>query len=212
MTALFLNNIGDLLASIPAILLALTFHEYAHGKVAYLLGDPTPKYQGRLTLNPLAHLDILGTLLLLVAGFGWAKPVQVNPYYFQMDRRKGMMLVALAGPLMNLVLAYLAAVVLQVSVYRGLKEPFILTFLHLSVMYNVVLAVFNLLPLPPLDGSRVLAGLVSRQSAGYLYQLETAGPLILLLLVATGIVGKVMRPLVYLVLDFIQAVSRLSVI
>ncbi|GFN23433.1 MAG: site-2 protease family protein [Thermoanaerobacteraceae bacterium] len=209
---MFLNNIGDLLASIPAILLALTFHEYAHGKVAYLLGDPTPKYQGRLTLNPLAHLDILGTLLLLVAGFGWAKPVQVNPYYFQMDRRKGMMLVALAGPLMNLVLAYLAAVVLQVSVYRGLKEPFILTFLHLSVMYNVVLAVFNLLPLPPLDGSRVLAGLVSRQSAGYLYQLETAGPLILLLLVATGIVGKVMRPLVYLVLDFIQAVSRLSVI
>jgi len=211
-TALFLNNVGDLLASIPAILLALTFHEYAHGKVAYLLGDPTPKYQGRLTLNPLAHLDILGTLLLLVAGFGWAKPVQVNPYYFQMDRRKGMMLVALAGPLINLVLAYLAAVVLQVSVYRGLNEPFILTFLHLSVMYNVVLAVFNLLPLPPLDGSRVLAGLVSRQSAGYLYQLESVGPLILLLLVATGIVGKIMRPLVYLVLNFIDTVSRFSVI
>ncbi|HBT48014.1 MAG TPA: site-2 protease family protein [Peptococcaceae bacterium] len=209
---MFLNNVGDLLASIPAILLALTFHEYAHGKVAYLLGDPTPKYQGRLTLNPLAHLDILGTLLLLVAGFGWAKPVQVNPYYFQMDRRKGMMLVALAGPLINLVLAYLAAVVLQVSVYRGLNEPFILTFLHLSVMYNVVLAVFNLLPLPPLDGSRVLAGLVSRQSAGYLYQLESVGPLILLLLVATGIVGKIMRPLVYLVLNFIDTVSRFSVI
>ncbi|MGI9951858.1 site-2 protease family protein [Moorellaceae bacterium AZ2] len=209
---MFLNDIGDLLASIPAILLALSFHEYAHGKVAYLLGDPTPKYQGRLTLNPLAHLDILGTLLLLVAGFGWAKPVQVNPFYFQMDRRKGMMLVALAGPLMNLALAYLVAVVWQMSVYWGLREPFILTFLHLSVMYNVVLAVFNLLPLPPLDGSRVLAGLVSRQSAGYLYQLETAGPFILLLLVATGIVGKIMRPLVYVVFNFIEAASKLSII
>lgn len=208
---MYLHNLAEFLAGIPAILLALSFHEYAHGKVAYLLGDPTPKYQGRLTLNPLAHLDILGTLLLIVAGFGWAKPVQVNPFYFQMDRRKGMMLVALAGPLMNLVIAYLAAVVWQVFFHRGLRIDFLLSFLNLLVIYNVVLAVFNLIPVPPLDGSRVLAGIVSRESAGYLYQLENIGPFILLLLIATGLIGRIMRPLVSEVLQFILAASRLSV-
>ncbi|MGB9661487.1 MAG: site-2 protease family protein [Moorellaceae bacterium] len=208
---MYLHNLSEFLAGIPAILLALSFHEYAHGKVAYLLGDPTPKYQGRLTLNPLAHMDILGTLLLLVAGFGWAKPVQVNPFYFHMERRKGMMLVALAGPLMNLVIAYLAAVAWQIFLHWGLKIDLLLSFFYLMVVYNVVLAVFNLLPVPPLDGSRVLAGLVSRESAGFLYQLENIGPFLLLLLIATGIIGKIMRPLVTEVLQFIVAASRLSV-
>lgn len=106
-------DINSLLAAIPAILIAIVFHEYAHGKVAYMLGDPTPKYQKRLTLNPLNHLDPLGALMFIVVGFGWAKPVQVNPFHFRGDRRKGMMMVSLAGPVMNLVLAYLGAVGLQ---------------------------------------------------------------------------------------------------
>ncbi|SMB98451.1 Zn-dependent protease (includes SpoIVFB) [Thermanaeromonas toyohensis ToBE] len=209
---MYLDSFTKLLAGIPALLLALAFHEYAHGKVAYLLGDPTPKYQGRLTLNPLAHLDLLGTLLLIVAGFGWAKPVQVNPFYFQMDRRKGMMLVALAGPLMNLVLAYLGAVAWRLSGSWGWRGDFLFAFFNLLVVYNVVLAVFNLLPIPPLDGSRILAGLVSRESASFLYRLETIGPFLLLFLIATGVTGRIMRPLVSLVLDFILQASRLTII
>jgi Zn-dependent protease len=209
---LYLDSLTKLLAGIPALLLALTFHEYAHGKMAYLLGDPTPRYQGRLTLNPLAHLDPLGTLLLIVAGFGWAKPVQVNPFYFQMERRKAMMLVALAGPLMNLVLAYLGAVAWRISASWGWQGDFLFSFFNLLVVYNVVLAVFNLLPIPPLDGSRILAGLVSRESANYIYGLETLGPFLLLFLIATGITGRIMQPLVSLVLDLILQASRLIVI
>ena len=200
----------QLLLGIPAILIALTFHEYAHGKVAYFLGDPTPRNQGRLTLNPLAHLDILGTLLLIVAGFGWAKPVQINPFYFQMDRRKGMMLVGLAGPLMNLVLGYLAAVLLNILLRMNLGGVWLQTFLNLLVGYNVVLAVFNLIPVPPLDGSRVLAGILPPEGAEAVYRLESYGTLILLLLIATGIISHILGPLVDLVLNLIFAASGLA--
>ncbi|MGI9862172.1 site-2 protease family protein [Moorella naiadis] len=205
-----LQNLTQLLLGIPAILIALTFHEYAHGKVAYFLGDPTARNQGRLTLNPLAHLDILGTLLLIVAGFGWAKPVQINPFYFQMDRRKGMMLVGLAGPVMNLVLGYLAAVLLNILLRMNLGGLWLQTFLNLLVGYNVVLAVFNLIPVPPLDGSRVLAGILPPEGAAAVYRLESYGTLILLLLIATGIIGHILGPLVNLVLNLIITASGLA--
>ncbi|GAW93909.1 site-2 protease family protein [Calderihabitans maritimus] len=202
-----IGSLWELLVAVPAILLAVTFHEYAHGKVAYLLGDPTPKYQGRLTLNPLAHLDPLGTLLFVLAGFGWAKPVQVNPFYFHGDRRRGMMLVSLAGPLMNLVLAYLAAVASRVLVFA----PFyIKQFLFAVVMYNIILAVFNLIPVPPLDGSKILAGLLPPQHTGIIYQLETYGPLILLLLIFTGFIGLIMNPLIRVVYSLITLLSGMG--
>lgn len=190
---MFFNSLFDLLAGIPALLIAITFHEYAHGKMAAILGDPTPASQGRLSLNPLAHLDVLGTLMLLVAGFGWAKPVQVNPFYFRGDRQKGMMKVGLAGPVMNLVLAYLAAVAARLT---GGAPPLLDAFLWYTLWYNSMLAVFNLIPLPPLDGSKVLAGILPRRSAMSLYSLEAYGPMILLLLLATGVLSSFLRPAV----------------
>lgn len=206
------ESVTQLLLRVPAILVALTFHEYAHGKVAYLLGDPTARNQGRLTLNPLAHLDVMGTLLLLVAGFGWAKPVPVNPFYFQTDRRKGMMYVGMAGPLMNLVLAYLGAVALHAFVKLNIGGIWLVTFIEILVFFNVVLAVFNLIPVPPLDGSRVLAGLVSREGAAAIYQMENYGMIILLLLIVTGIIGRIVGPLVNIVLHLIVNLGGLAFI
>ncbi|MBS3976943.1 MAG: site-2 protease family protein [Syntrophomonadaceae bacterium] len=197
------TSIQGLLAGIPAILIAITFHEYAHGKMASILGDPTPKQQGRLSLNPIKHLDILGSLMLVVAGFGWAKPVEVNPYYFSGDRRRGMMLVGLAGPLMNIVLAYLAAVILSRVDYG-----FFAIFLSYLLWFNAMLAVFNLIPFPPLDGSKVLAGILPRQMASSLYSLEAYGPLILLVLLATGVLGRVLRPAVEGLMQIIVTVAN----
>lgn len=183
------SNLQGLLFAIPAILVAITFHEYAHGKVAYLLGDKTAEYQGRLTLNPLAHLDPIGTLLLVVAGFGWAKPVQVNPMQFRGDKKKGMMLVGLAGPVMNLILGYLSATglrLLTLSGYSGTAAGFLYQFFYMLLFYNVVLAVFNLLPIPPLDGSKILIGLLPDNYLGIVEILERYGFIILIILVMTN--------------------------
>jgi len=191
------RGLTDFIIFIPAILIALSFHEYAHGLVAYRLGDPTPKYQGRLTLNPLAHLDPIGTLLLLFAHFGWAKPVQVNPYYFEGDKKRGMMIVALAGPFANVLLAYLGALLLSLM----LKEilPFhrlAIIFLQDLVQINLVLAAFNLIPVPPLDGSKILAGLVPGETANFIYRLEQYGPILLMFLIITGTTQIIFRPIV----------------
>lgn len=197
---MFFQNIGQIFAGIPAILVAITFHEYAHGKTAALLGDSTPEAQGRLSLNPLRHLDPLGALMLLLVGFGWAKPVQVNPYYFKTDRRKGMFYVALAGPLMNLVLAYLSAVALRIFPPINIIGLF---FFYL-LWYNTMLAVFNLIPLPPLDGSKILSGLLSPRYLSTYYKIESYGPFILILLLATGILNQILQPIVRAVLSVLQ--------
>ncbi|MEL7565109.1 MAG: site-2 protease family protein [Dehalobacterium sp.] len=187
----------DLIIFIPAILIALSFHEFAHGFVAYRLGDPTPKMQGRLTLNPMKHLDPIGTLLLIVAHFGWAKPVQVNPYYFEGDRKRGMMIVSLAGPFANVVLAYLGALFLglmfkEILPYNGLVAQ----FLQDLVQINLILAAFNLIPVPPLDGSKILAGILPGETANFIYRMEQYGPLILMLLIVTGTTQMIFLPIV----------------
>jgi len=181
----------ELIVSIPAVLIAITFHEFSHGYAAHLLGDPTPKNQGRLTLNPISHLDPLGTLMLLVAHFGWAKPVQVNPFYFKGDRQRGLLLVSLAGPFSNLVLALFVAILYNLF---GVSGYFAL-FLFLLVSINVYLAIFNLIPVPPLDGSKILLGLLPRHMHEYVYKLEAYGPLVLVLLVLTNITSKILLPI-----------------
>ncbi|MDA8065011.1 MAG: site-2 protease family protein [Thermaerobacter sp.] len=184
----------NLLLMLPGMLLALTLHELAHGLVADHLGDPTARYAGRLTLNPLRHLDPLGTILLLVVGFGWAKPVPVDPRNFA-NRRGGMAAVGLAGPLTNFLLAFVLSfplVYLQLAAGSALLER----MLSFAVIINVLLGIFNLLPVPPLDGSRILPAFLSPRAA-YAYELhERWGYVVLLVLLFTGLLGNILVPLV----------------
>ncbi len=184
-------DLPHLLATAVSLLVAATVHEYAHAYVAVRLGDPTPQRLGRLTLNPLAHLDLLGAVLLLVAGFGWAKPVPVNPAFFPNPRR-GMLLVAAAGPLVNLGLLVAFGSLARVGL---IPESGWIGDLWLRLLYvNAVLAVFNLLPIPPLDGSRILSGLLRGEAEALYLRLQPFGPLLLLSLLLTGWLGPLLRP------------------
>jgi len=192
-------SLDRLLYVVPAIIVALTFHEYAHARVAYAFGDTTAKDANRLTINPLRHLDIAGTLLLIFAGFGWAKPVPINPYYFQGNRKQKIMLVSVAGPLMNLAEALVGAVVLSLIYHfaAGYNQilQYIIIFLGYFIMINIVLAVFNLIPVPPLDGSKILMGLLPDSKLHIVLALEKYGMLILMALVLFGVIGKIIGPI-----------------
>jgi Zn-dependent protease len=202
----------DTLMWLPAILIALTFHEFAHGLAADRLGDRTPFQQGRLTLNPLPHIDWIGFLMLLIFKFGWAKPVLVDPRNFtNVSQKKGMMLVSLAGPGMNILLALVSMVFLKLLIpYEGSTWGALLVSLLLPLVYiNLILAAFNLLPVPPLDGSKILAGMLPDSGAQLVYSLEQYGPLILLLLIVTNMVGKIIWPLVNLLYGMLNALVAL---
>lgn len=193
-------DLSRLLYSVPAIILCLTFHEWAHGFVAYKFGDPTAKMAGRLTLNPLKHLDPLGTLMLIFARFGWAKPVPVNPNNFQGDRRSKMTVVAMAGPLANLLFAVVSTVFLYLIVDYAPYNSFFVYLYNLTselVWINIILAVFNLLPIPPLDGSKILGGFLPAKWEAAYYKIERYGFLILFVFILTGLSGKILTPLVY---------------
>jgi Zn-dependent protease len=199
-------SLRELLLLLPAILVGLTFHEFAHGWVADRLGDRTARYQGRLTLNPLAHIDPVGFLMLVLFRFGWAKPVPVNPYNLRGDPARGMLMIALAGPAANLLVALVTALLLGTGVTHLI--PYGYYFLLLTLQINVVLAVFNLIPVPPLDGSKILAGLLPRQSH-FLYQMETYGTIILLLLLFTGILGKILWPVVNFIVNILLTIAKI---
>lgn len=193
----------SLLLRLPGLMVGFVFHELAHGYVAYSLGDPSPKHLGRLSLNPLRHIDPVGFLLLLTAGFGWAKPVQVNPMNFA-DPRRGMALVAAAGPLANFLLALLFLVSLQVV--QVAEASALGRMLWVGAWINVSLGVFNLLPLPPLDGSKVLGGIVPGVG-DRLWAMENMGWILLILLLATGVIGAVLGPLVGLVMEALWGIA-----
>lgn len=203
----------EMLVIVPAVVLGLAFHEFAHALAADSLGDRTARYQGRLTLNPLAHVDAVGLVMLFLAGFGWARPVPVNPFNFRGDKKRGLLLVSLAGPAANLALAVLGAVVL--GVFLGLGGGLALTPAARDVLLgiiriNAVLAVFNLLPVPPLDGSKILAGILPGRQE-WLYTLENYGVLILLVLLFTGVIGRILgffiSPLYRALLDLAREVA-----
>lgn len=198
--------IVELVLALVAFFAAVVFHEYAHGRVAYALGDPTARDARRLTLNPLAHIDPVGTVLLpvllAVLRFvfnmgvpivGYAKPVPVNPVYFRHPYR-GMMLVALAGPAVNLLLAGVGVGVWH-SLGAGLPE-LLSFFIFYFVAINIILAVFNLIPVPPLDGSRVLLYLLPEGGKRLLIQLEPFGFVIIFLLLYAGVITNLLMPIV----------------
>ncbi len=196
----FGSSITTMVATLLAVLLAITFHETAHGFVAYRLGDPTAKNEGRLTLNPIAHLDPIGALMMFIAGFGWAKPVPVNPFYFNGDRTKGMMLVSVAGPVTNLILSFIAYFIFVAGNGFG-NIPFLNVFLTQMILLNIYLAIFNLIPIPPLDGSKILAGFLPRATAyKYLTTVEQYGFLILMLLIVFDVTDFILVPLANFVL------------
>lgn len=197
--------IGKMYA-LPALLIAITFHELAHGYSAFLLGDNTAKDHGRLTLNPLKHIDIVGFLLLLTVGFGWAKPVPINPLKFK-NRKGGTIIVSLAGPITNFLLVILSATILGVLISNGVKvNNFVITLLQLSIAYNLVLGIFNLLPFPPLDGSKILASLLPTELEMMFYKYERYFYLILVLLIITNTIDKILGPLIDLGYDYLMMI------
>jgi len=201
------GDVLDLLQLIPPLLFALTVHEFSHGYVAYRLGDPTARMMGRLTLNPIAHLDPIGSILfLLPPHFGWAKPVPVDGRYLAHPRRD-MMWIALAGPVSNVILAALFGTLLRfqslIAVGTSPAAVAVVRMVETSVVLNLVLAFFNLIPIFPLDGSRILTGLLPRDLAERFRTLEPAGPMILLGLILLGAVTGV-RIIQILIFPFVN--------
>ncbi|MDY0234519.1 MAG: site-2 protease family protein [Gudongella sp.] len=182
----------EYLISLPGLLVAIIFHELAHGYTAYRLGDPTAKNAGRLTLNPIKHIDPVGFLFMLVFRFGWAKAVPINPGYFK-NRKRDTILVSLAGVATNFVLAILLGAIL---VYVPIKNETISQMLVIGLWYNIMLGVFNILPFPPLDGSKVVASLLPVKWEAFFYKNERYFYFILLFLIATRTIQKIIGPLV----------------
>lgn len=198
------GQIADILLALPAVLWAISFHEFCHGWVAYQLGDPTARDAGRLTLNPLAHFDVIGAIMLLLFHFGWAKPVPIDPRYFGKPRRD-MVLVSVAGVAGNIFTALVVGLILRFFPGPFMASPALGRVMILMVYVNVGLAVFNLIPIPPLDGSKLIYPLLPRSWMKGWFYLERYGMIVLLLLIAVGVVGAIMRPVMYLFLRLILA-------
>jgi len=188
-------NLIDILYSLPAIFLAFSFHEFAHAFVAYRMGDATPKLQGRLTLDPLAHVDWIGLIMFAIFGFGWAKPVQVNPSNFR-SRKWGDILVALAGPLANILLAFLALLIVQILSYSSNLNSgmaILLSILYKIVSLNIVFAFLNLIPVPPFDGYKIVKNLFFRKNIKFFWLLERYSIIILFAMILLNVFSFLIR-------------------
>ena len=200
----------DKMLLLPGIIIGLSLHEFGHAFVAYKLGDNTPKLQGRVTINPMAHIDWMGLAALFFCGFGWGQPVQINPYNFK-HRRRDELLVSLAGVVMNLLLAILLAVILtwinvhQPAAFNG-NGMYLYYILYYGMYINIVLMIFNLIPIPPLDGFNIVAELTSFDETPLYHKLIQYGSIILIILLITNIIDLVLTPGINGVLRLINAV------
>lgn len=203
------------LFTLPALLLSLSIHEFAHAYTAYKLGDMSQKYRGRLTLDPFKHIDIVGFLCIMLCGFGWGKPVQIVDTNFK-NRAKGNAIVAFAGPFSNILLAIFFAIVIKILSMTGVLGLMatnnigiiLIQMLSITIYFNIVFAVFNMLPIPPFDGSKVLFYFLPRKYKNIMYTLEKYSLIILLVLIITDvhyyIVGPIVNFLQYLLILFIN--------
>ncbi|NLW22458.1 MAG: site-2 protease family protein [Tissierellia bacterium] len=189
----------NLLLRLPGLLVAIVIHEFSHGYAAYLLGDDTAKKSGRLSLNPLKHIDLMGFIFLILFRFGWAKPVPINTTNFK-NRKIGTIAVSLAGPLSN----FLLAIIIGFIISKGIiKNYLIFQVMLIMLWYNMMLGIFNLLPFPPLDGSKVLASLLPSKYEYFFYKNERYLYFILILLVATNTIDKILSPLIDISLNIL---------
>lgn len=204
-------GILDLVLTIPGVLIALTFHEFAHAWVAYKLGDDTPKYQGRINLNPLSHIDPVGFVFLIVAGFGWGKPVQIDPRNFngKYSISKAEAIVSAAGPIMNLILAFVFLIIYYIlfgvtNILDGLSlqwQGIIMILITNIISINIGLGIFNLIPLPPLDGSKILMHFLPYNAKQWFYNNQQIFYLIFLVLFVTGLSSVILTPIFSVVLN-----------
>ena len=205
-----------LLAGLIVIFLVLPFHELAHGFVANKLGDPTAKNMGRLTFNPMAHVDPLGSALLVLFGFGWAKPVPVNGYYLRNPKRD-MAIVALAGPVANIIAALVGGLLYNAYILIAYKAGFIYntasiyvaSFFSYYIVINATLAIFNLIPFPPLDGSRILSAFLPDRAYMFLVRYERVFFIILIVLMSNNLIGSIITAPTYGLANFVLWVTEL---
>lgn len=195
---------------VPGIIIGLSFHEFAHAWVACRLGDMTPKFQGRVTINPRAHVDPIGLIALLFAGFGWGVPVEINPANFK-NRRRDELLVSLAGVVMNLIVAIVFAIIIKILITVGGTQLWssglgsaLWTILFYVIQINLVLMVFNLIPVPPLDGFSIITELFNLKHTELYYTIYNNGFFILLLLILLGVTGTILTPCVNFFLNLFQ--------
>lgn len=205
------SELISLLFSAPVVLVAIICHEYAHGWVSLKLGDPTAKQSGRLTLNPLKHIDPIGAICMLIFHIGWAKPVPINPYYYK-NRKKGIILVSIAGPLINFVIAFLS-VAINVSLFKwGNHDSVVIWFYNMlsyySAVVNIGLGLFNLIPIPPLDGSKILGELCPKINAVY-YKYGRYIHIALLILIISGILSKPFQILNNVLINMMYFILRI---
>ncbi len=212
------NALLNLVLTLPAVLIAITFHEYAHAFAADRLGDDTPRRQGRLSLNPLAHLDPIGSIMLVFAGFGWGKPVEIEPRNFKrnISMTAGEAIVSIAGPAMNLLLAIVFSILLfaiaKFAPLFGMTQvgSIILSLIQITIIINVGLGVFNLIPLPPLDGSKILNHFLPYNAKEWFARYSQIFYIVFVVLWITGLAGTIISPIIDLVYQgIIKAVAAL---
>lgn len=202
-------KISSLLYSLPGIILAFTVHEFSHGLAAYIMGDKTAKQYGRLTLNPIAHIDPLGFLCLVVTRrFGWAKPVPVNDMNFK-NRKRGMLLVSLAGPVSNFFTAFMLA--LFYALFYDKMSDGLTSMFQIAYIINLSIGVFNLIPIPPLDGFNILDAFLSNKQRFIMRRYAIYSNIIIIILIFSGIIGSILGPVIVALDWFINTAVRLFI-